>query len=270
MNKAPLVSIILPTFNRANYLERSIKSILNQTYTNFELIIIDDGSTDNTDEILNGFNEDRIQIIERSHNGASYARNFGISIAKGNYIAFQDSDDEWMPNKLDKQINIILNEDIRADVVYSDMWRISNNSEKYWASPDVRLGNLIDPITMDYQVYGIGIGSAIIKRECFIRGGNFDERLKRFIDMDLFIRFSKIYRFYHIKKPLVKYYETEGISSNLNELCISRLLLLQKYYNDVKINDKFILNQYEIIIRALQEQRNQTSSIKTKSRIYDM
>lgn len=266
MINSPIVSIMLPTFNRANYLERSIKSILNQTFTNFELIIIDDGSTDNTDEILSRFDDDRIKIIKEPHEGASAARNSGIEIALGGYIAFQDSDDEWMPNKLEEQLNIFRNIDTTVSVVYSDMLRIINDAEEYWSSPDIEPGGLINSTTLDYQAYGIGIGSAMIKKECFDKYGFFDESLLRYIDLDLFIRLSRYYKFYHIKKPLVKYYATEGISSDLNALCISRLLMLTKYFNEIKMNDDFMLNQYAIIIQALKEQRNQIAPYKSNSK----
>jgi glycosyltransferase involved in cell wall biosynthesis len=266
MNGNPTVSVILPTFNRADLIERSIRSVLAQTWQNFELIIVDDGSKDNTEQILAKFDDERIVFIKQSKNrGSAHARNEGLKISRGIYIAFQDSDDEWMPNKLEKQLIIVSKKDADFGVVYSDMLRINNNgTEEYWDSPDIKFGELINPLTLDYQVYRIGIGSALIKKECFINQGYFDERLRRFIDLDLFIRFSKYYRFYHIKSPLVKYYATEGISSNLNELCISRLLLLTKYYYDIRENDDFILNQYTIIINALQEQREQISAIKEK------
>jgi glycosyltransferase involved in cell wall biosynthesis len=269
MNYAPLVSIILPTFNRAKYIERSIKSILNQTYTNFEFIIIDDGSTDNTDEILSSFNEDRIKIIKGPHKGASAARNSGIQISKGDYLAFQDSDDEWMLNKLEEQLDIFQNIDREVGVVYADMLRIKDTDEEYWSSPDISLGELINPVTLDYQAYGIGIGSAMIKRECFDKQGFFDESLLRFIDLDLFIRLSKYYKFHHIKKPLVRYYATEGISTDLNALCVSRLLLLNKYFDEIRMYDEFIRNQYVIIIRALKEERSQIAAYKSNLKMLE-
>src|SRR5271157_806066 len=222
MNKSPLISVILPTFNRSNYIERSIRSVLNQTYANFELIIIDDGSTDNTDEVLNGFDDNRIKIIKRSHSGASAARNIGITVAKGTYLAFQDSDDECMPNRLEEQLDIFINIDTEVDVVYADMLRIINGRETYWSCPDIKPGELINQLTLDYQAFGMGVGSSMIKRECFDEHGFFDESLLRFIDLDLFIRFSTHYKFFHIKKPLIRYYATEGgISFDLYALCIS-------------------------------------------------
>jgi len=100
-----LVSVIIPTFNRADLIEYSIISVLNQTYQNFEIIIIDDGSTDNTREVVHSIKDKRIKYIYYKHVGLpASARNKGIMIARGEFIAFLDSDDIWLPKKLEMQI----------------------------------------------------------------------------------------------------------------------------------------------------------------------
>jgi glycosyltransferase involved in cell wall biosynthesis len=256
MDGDTLVSIILPTYNRSELIKRSIDSVLTQKYGNFELIVIDDGSTDNTEEILKSFNDERIRILKNKENkGAAAARNMGISISIGTYIAFQDSDDEWLPQKLNRQVEVLSRLEPNGGIVYSDMLRINKGSIDYWSSPDIISNNMINLATLDYQTFGIGIGSALISRKCFETNGLFDEHLNRLIDLDLFIRLSKNYVFCHIKEPLVKYYATEGISTDLNALCAARVYLMKKYYNEVKKFDSFILNQYNIILEALQQQR---------------
>ena len=103
-----IVSIIIPTYNRANCIRETITSVLNQTYQNFEIIIIDDGSIDNTKEIIQAFLDERIKYIFQEHNGLpASARNKGLKLAKGEYIAFLDSDDLWFPQKLKIQINFM-------------------------------------------------------------------------------------------------------------------------------------------------------------------
>jgi glycosyltransferase involved in cell wall biosynthesis len=95
--KNPKVSVIIPTYNRAEYLGRSIQSVLNQTYQDFELIIVDDGSTDNTRDIVAQFHDKRLNYIRHETNlGVAAARNSGVRAARGIYLAFQDSDDEWL------------------------------------------------------------------------------------------------------------------------------------------------------------------------------
>ena len=100
------VSVIIPTYNRAKLIKRSILSVLNQTYQNFEIIVVDDGSADDTKSVVESFNNPKIRYIRHDINkGQSAARNTGIKNAKGKYIAFQDSDDEWLPEKLEKQMS---------------------------------------------------------------------------------------------------------------------------------------------------------------------
>lgn len=242
----PNVSVIIPTYNRAHLLGRAIRSVLNQTYQDFELIIVDDGSSDNTDEVVKSFNDVRVRYIKHKKNrGGAAARNTGIKAARGKYIAFQDSDDEWLPEKLEKQMKVFLDAPPEVGVVYTDMQRINEDGRTtYWYSPEVISNELVNPKTLNYQVMGLGIQTAVIRKNCFDKVGIFDERFPRFIDLELFIRLSKIYRFYHIKEALVKYYKTEGISTNVNAEIIARKLLLGKYWNEVILNKKFLASQY--------------------------
>ena len=109
MDKQPLVSIITPVYNSANYVKRTIGSVLNQTYKNFELLIIDDCSTDNTINIVNSYDDKRIKVIKSDRNyGAAHSRNVGICESAGDYIAFLDGDDCWISNKLEKQLNFMI------------------------------------------------------------------------------------------------------------------------------------------------------------------
>lgn len=253
-NEKPIVSVILPTYNRAHLVGRAINSVLNQTYQDFEIIVVDDGSTDDTKEVINSFTDTRIRYIKHQQNkGGSAARNTGIKLANGKYIAFQDSDDEWLPQKLEIQVEAFSTASSEVGVVYTDMLRIEKDGKiKYWHSPTVTYGNLIDTKILEYQPFKIGIQSALINRECFNKVGFFDEMLPRFIDLDLFIRLLKDYHFYHIKQPLVKYQVTEGISSNKKAAAIARKLLLDKYFKDIMKNKSFMARQYSIIGQAFQ------------------
>lgn len=252
--KKPTVSIILPTYNRAHLVGRAIKSILDQTYQDFEIIVVDDGSRDNTEERINSFTDTRIIYVKHQQNkGGSAARNTGIKLAKGRYIAFQDSDDEWLPRKLELQIKAFEVASSEVGVIYTDMLKIKKNGEEeYWNSPTVEYGKIINLRTLNYQVADIGIQSTLIKRECFDRVGVFDERIPRYIDLDLFIRLLKNYHFYHIKEPLVKYWTTDGICSNSKTEPIARKLLLEKYSEETKQNREFVANQCLMIGCALQ------------------
>jgi len=251
--KTPTVSVIIPTFNRAHLIGRAIKSVLNQTYQDFEIIVVDDGSTDNTQEIVKGFRDKRIRYIRHKKNtGAAAARNSGISASFGKYIGFQDSDDKWLPEKLEKQIKVMDGSLSKIGYVYSDMWHVHRTGRKqYWPSPTIVEGKIVNEHSLDYQVFQLGIVAILIKRECFEKVGIFDERFPRLIDLEFFIRLAKQFDSYHIKEPLVQFYETNGISSNEENHSIARILLLEKYYNEVKRNRKFLAKQNMLISKSL-------------------
>ena len=121
------ISVIIPTYNRGNIIENSIISVLNQTYTNLEVLIIDDGSTDNTKEIIDKFDDNRIKYIKLKNNyGGSNARNIGIKSATGKFISFQDSDDIFYPKKLEIQMKNIINQ--KSDLDFCKIKVIFNSS----------------------------------------------------------------------------------------------------------------------------------------------
>ncbi len=105
MANSPLVSIIIPTYNRAEWLVKSIGSVTSQTYSNWELIVWDDGSSDNTEYVVKSLNDDRIHYFKNSNRGVSFARNRAIEKSCGDYLAFLDSDDQWVINKLSRQVD---------------------------------------------------------------------------------------------------------------------------------------------------------------------
>ena len=266
MQNDPEVSVILPTYNRAQLIMRSIKSVLDQTYGNFELIVIDDGSTDDTERVMSSFVDKRVRYIRYEKNsGAAVARNVGVNSARGKYIAFQDSDDAWMPEKLEKQMKAFESAGSDLGVVYTDMLLVSENGlANYWQSPEIDSSDIVDKKRREYQVFNIGIQSVLIKKECFNKVGLFDERFPRFIDLELLIRLSKDYRFFHIKEPLVRYHINKGISSDEIAGCISRLLLLEKYFKYINENEDFIFNQLSLINGALSLHRNEKANLITQ------
>lgn len=138
LNEKPTVSVILPTYNRAHLVGRAIQSVLDQMYQDFEIIVVDDGSGDNTEEIINGFTDTRIRYVKHQKNkGGSAARNTGIKLAKGKYIAFQDSDDEWLPDKLEKQMKAFKKASDEVGVVYTGFHRIKDGITYYVPSDDI-------------------------------------------------------------------------------------------------------------------------------------
>lgn len=176
----PTVSIVLPTYNRGKTLKRAVDSVLNQTFNDFELIMVDDRSTDDTHKLLREYSvNNQVRVVSQISRGCSAARNIGVGGSRGRYIAFQDSDDEWMPHKLETAVAHWKAAGLRPACFYSDMLRVERDgSSYYFPAPDVQRGVLISEDTLDYQVHCIGIQSAVIKRECFDKTGLFDESLK--------------------------------------------------------------------------------------------
>jgi glycosyltransferase involved in cell wall biosynthesis len=245
----PRVSVIIPTYNRAHLIRRAVQSVLNQTYKDFELIVVDDASTDNTEEVLKGFNDDRLMYIRLSKNSGSSAgpRNTAIKIARGEYIAFQDSDDEWLPEKLEKQMKIFSNAMHEVGIVYTDMWRIRENGKKeYFNSPRIMPEEgIIYKEALDYRVICIGTSTAIIKKECFTRVGLFDDKLRMYIDTELIIRISKYYYLYHIAEPLVHYFATaNSISSSKRAATMAMKLILEKHFDEISKDKKLLARHY--------------------------
>jgi glycosyltransferase involved in cell wall biosynthesis len=227
------VSVVLPTFNRAATLARAIGSVLNQTHSPTELIVVDDASVDETHHILEQFESDgRVrQIRLPQRRGAAAARNVGIENARCQLIGFHDSDDEWLPLKLAKQVEAFAADDEDLGVVYSDMMRIRNDGNScYFQAPDVQTGNhVIDPATKQYRVQNIGIQSCMIRRRFLDQAGGFNESYPALEDLELFIRLSQICRFTRLPEALVNYYETEGISSDRQQVALARRKLLRQY-----------------------------------------
>lgn len=232
---SPTVSVVLPTYNRAGLIGRAIRSVLGQTYRDLELIVVDDGSTDDTAKVVEAFGDPRIRYTSLAHNrGAGAARNAGIQLARGRLLAFQDSDDEWLADKLERHVAAFAGCDAEIGVVYSDMYRIHRNGASvYHRSPAVIPGRLIDPATRFYQVCGLGIQSTVIRRQCFTAVGGFNEDFPALEDLDLFIRLSRLYRFQHLERALVRYFETDGLSSCMPKKIIARSMLLTLYSKDM-------------------------------------
>lgn len=253
MSPTPLVSVILPTYNRATTLDRAIRSVLDQTFRDFELLIVDDGSTDESHCILEQYSGlPSVRVISSIHRGCSAARNIGVMASTGPLIAFQDSDDEWLPNKLEKAVAALSVAGSGVGVFYSNMIRVhEDGSSSDWRSPDVCRGVLVSETTLDYQVAGIGIQSAVIRRTCFAQAGLFDEALPRFIDLDLFVRVSEHSDFYHHDDALVRYHAGPGISTDIQATILARRYLIAKYRKRLRVQRHHLAFQYLLLADAL-------------------
>ena len=226
---APTVSVIIPTYNRAHLVGRAIRSVLNQTYQDFEIIVVDDGSTDNTGEVVKGLNDPRIHYIRYEQNrGGSAARNTGIRASRGEYIAFLDSDDEWRLEKLKKQMEVFRAASDKVGAVYTGLQHVVNGKCAKVTRP-TRSGCIRKEL-LKKNVVGT-TSSVVARRKCFLLTGLFDEKMPAAQDFDMWVRISEHYYFQVISDPLVKVH-TDGadrITKNIAAKQIAWERFNQKY-----------------------------------------
>jgi glycosyltransferase involved in cell wall biosynthesis len=190
---SPLVSVILPTWNRAEYLPGAIRSALAQTYAPIEIHVVDDGSTDDTEKVMRAFvNDSRVRYQRLEHQGPSRARNAGIRESRGSFIALLDADDLWTPDKLEHQIPAFEN-DPRVGVVYTNFQSIDVNGDPIPTDrPEPHSGFVSGKLLINNFVPG---PTSVIRRECFDAVGGFDEELQSGEDYDLWLRISTKFEF---------------------------------------------------------------------------
>ena len=229
----PAVSVVLPTYNRAPLLGRALRSVLGQSYGDFEVLVIDDGSTDETAGVVAAVGDPRVRYVRLARNtGAGAARNVGIRMSRGKFLAFQDSDDEWLPSKLAKQMSAFGRGPSGLGVVYSDMQRVwGDGTTTYRAAPDVLPGRLVG--TWFYQVCDLGVQSTLIRREWLDAAGHFNEELPALEDLEMFIRLSRLCAFERLREPLVRYHDTQGLSKDRYAKWVSRKVILRLYYKEL-------------------------------------
>lgn len=224
-----MVSVIIPSYNREKTIERAVMSVLNQTYKDLELIVVDDCSKDNTVEVLKSIKDDRLKIIRLEKNsGACVARNVGIENAQGDYIAFQDSDDEWLLDKLEKQMAIF--EKVKVDLVFCAFNRFGLGEDLTY--PELPEGIVERKVLLEDS--RISTQTLIGKKECF-ENVKFDPEMPRLQDYDITIRLSKKYSIYFVNEPLVNMYvQNDSISISKNKMIRAETIIFSKYKDDIE------------------------------------
>lgn len=198
------VAVIIPTHNRADRLGRAIKSVLNQTFGDFELMVVDDGSKDNPEEVVWSFADRRIRFIRHeTARGAAAARNAGIRTTGGAYVAFLDDDDEWYPDKLAEQVAVMEKGLEPLAVVYGAYDIVNSEGDIVRTRTPSHAGDL-HPLLLRSNPIG-GTSMVLIRRESLESVGLFDERLQSLEDYDLYLRLSERFTFDFVSKPVCKY-----------------------------------------------------------------
>jgi glycosyltransferase involved in cell wall biosynthesis len=237
----PKVSVIIPTYNRAKFLRSAIESILKQSYTDFEIIVSDDKSTDHTEAEVRSFKDERIKYIKNKGNkGVSATRNSAIMASKGEYIAFLDDDDEWLSDKLQMQVELLDKSQPTICGVYSNRLFIDGMSGKVISDnpgTDKQQGNLLYQLMIKSPIH---TSTVIIRKRCLDEIGLFDENISYMEDYDLWIRLSMHWDFEYISTPLTKAYVhgNAHLSRNLEGQTAGQEKILERYKDLFKKNKK--------------------------------
>ena len=197
MNK--LVSVVIPTYNRGHLIERAVNSALKQTYQYIEVIVVDDGSTDNTKDVMKQLTNERVKYIrEEKNRGACHARNLGIQASQGEFVSFLDSDDFWSDDKLEEELKYLYSK--KADIVVCNFWmeRSGNKKKKI----EKYKGETLEYKDLLFKNC-VTTGAMLIKKEILEEVDGFDELMPRYQDWDLILRIAKYYPIFYLDKPLL-------------------------------------------------------------------
>ncbi|MGH7797814.1 MAG: glycosyltransferase family 2 protein [Candidatus Binatia bacterium] len=226
----PQVSVIIPTRNRAGYLAGALKSVLEQSFRDLEIIVVDDCGDDDTQAVVERFGHAAIRCLrhDRQRGGAA-ARNTGIANSNGEYVAFLDDDDEWFGEKLARQIDVMLASPLEVGGVYTGYFIMDRGDGRVRGQIVPRERGDLSEALLAGNCIG-GTSSMLLRRACFDKIGLFDERLPSFQDHDLWLRIARKFHFAYVREPLFKYFvHGDKIWTNAEALTAGLELMLRKY-----------------------------------------
>lgn len=232
----PLVSVIIPTYNSANYVTNAVDSVLAQTFTDLEVIVVDDGSTDDTREALSRYAAP-VRYLHQDNAGVSVARNLGIAESRGRYVAFLDADDTWMAHKLERQLQALDNShemgvSYSAHLVVDDVLRpVAVHGSQRWSSA-------LEDLLYKGNVVG-SICTVLVEHSLLKQVGGFDPELSQCADWDMWIRLARHTEFLYIDEPLVTYRQHDNnMSRGIPLLEKDSLRVLEKGFSHAATPDK--------------------------------
>ncbi|MFA6016678.1 MAG: glycosyltransferase [Patescibacteria group bacterium] len=215
--KKPLVSVILASFNHVLFIREAVMSVLDQSLDNLELIVLDDGSTDGTPDVVEKIKDKRLKLIKLVPNRRFHPRNLGIKMARGKYIAFQNSDDVWLPNKLKLQVDW-MEKNIQTSVCFTRIDMIDEKGKvikNSWAHKNLVGENKNNDAWLRLfftSGFNFGIASAVVRKDKLIKLGGFNESMVQMADYDLWVRLAGLGQLHIIDKPLTKMRIVKGVN----------------------------------------------------------
>lgn len=253
-----LVSVIIPTFNRAGPVQRAIDSVLRQSYKNFELLVVDDGSTDDTAFWLSKIQDPRFRYMQSTNLGVSHARNLGVKNAKADWICFLDSDDLWRRHKLSEQLRF---HDKHRDILISQ-------TEDMWLKNSSRLNKMKKHLTREGDIFKeslklclISPSSVMLHKPLFWECGGFDETLPACEDYDLWLKITAKHKIGFVKKTLVTKFggHSDQLSKKYDAMDRFRLQSLQNLLKTQNLSP--------VQIDSIEEEIRRKSKIINKNKV---
>ena len=243
------VSVIIPTFNRLSLISRAIDSVLKQTLKPFEIIVVDDGSSDNTSTFIKN-NYKSVKLIKQKNLGVSKARNVGIKNSSGDWIALLDSDDEWKKNKLEVQIKSLSEHDYYSVCHTNEIW-IRNGTRVNQKKRHQKYGGYIFDKCLD--ICRISPSSIIFQKNIINEVGWFDENLSICEDYDLWLRITANFKILFIDKPLVIKYggHSDQLSKSVNGIEAYRIKSLENLLSNTRLIKDYKRLTIEMLITKL-------------------
>lgn len=229
-NVTPVISVVIPVYNGAKTIKETIESVLDQTYENFELIVINDGSQDDTLAIIANIQDQRIKVFSYPNAGLSASRNRGFGRSCGEFIAFLDADDLWTTDKLESQLKA-LQQNLQAAVAYS--WTDHIDECGQILGPDSHVscsGNIYERLLLG-NILSCGSNN-LIRTQALNKVGDFDELLKAAEDWDMWLRLAAQYEFVGVPRPQVLYrISSSSMSTNISKMEVASLQVIERAYS---------------------------------------
>jgi glycosyltransferase involved in cell wall biosynthesis len=228
----PAVSVVTATHNYGRFLRGAVESVLAQSFVDFELIVIDDGSIDGTASIMRPYlNDSRVRYIRTEHRGQPAAKNAGVALARAPIIAFLDGDDVWLPTKLERQM-ALFQADANLGVVYSRRWLIDEHGRHLeYEQPTLYRGFVLEAL---FRTNFVCFSSSLVRRSVLDEAGVFDEGLALAIDYDLWLRVALRHRFDYVDEPLVEYRTGHAsLSCRTEDRLATVTRIMQRFLDDL-------------------------------------
>ena len=227
----PKVSAIITTFNRAAFLKEAVKSVLNQSFTDLELLILDNSSTDNTEEVVRGFDDDRIRYIKHEPMNIAQARNLGVREAAGEYVAFLDDDDQWLKDKIGRQLEVFASGDEKLGLVYGGYIKMDAQGREFDVRKPVLRGKILKVLLRQTVPFTGSASNPMIRKSAIDELGGYNNEVVTGEDWELYLRLAEKHDIDFTDAPVVRICSHEGprLCDRLEEQARLELMLVERF-----------------------------------------